>query len=1022
MSGLRITEVAIRRPVFAWMIMSAMILFGAVSVSRLGVSYLPDVDFPVLSIGVEWDGAAPEVMEAEIVDRIERRVIAIEGLKEIVSNVRQGSATINLEFDIDRNVDVALQEVQAAIGSLPLPTGVDPPTIRKSNPEDNPIIWIGIASDRRDLTELFILAEKTIADRIQLVQGVGEVFLGGSAERNLRVWVDNNKLKKYQLTILDVQEALRLEHSESAAGYLENDTYEKNLRALGEAATPQAVGDIRITRRGGAPVYFSDIRLKDVARVEDGLNDHRRITRVSGGREGMSIGIRQQIGANAVEVGDAVFAEIEAIKKTLPEDVKIQVSFDRTKFIREAIDETIFTLILSGILTAVVCWLFLGNWSATLNVVLAIPTSIVGTFTILYFMGFTLNLFTLLALSLAIGIVVDDTIMILENIMRHYDMGKDRVKAAREGAREITFAAVAASVAVIAIFLPVAFMEGVIGKFFFQFGVTMTAAVALSLVEAVTLNPMRASRMLQPNRRVPRLVLIVQSIVDLLTRAYQALLAIALRHRLAVVGSATVFFLATLLIFTVIRQEFVPPQDQSQFGARLRTPVGSSLEFTSKTFLNFENYLAKQPEIERYIVILGGFRGGQSNQGIVFITLKDRDKRDMSQAEIMERLRAQINQTPDLQGTLFDFSDSGLRARGGYPVEVSIRGGDWGVLKTASDNIVRELAAGQIVRDPDTDYREGMPEVRVIPDRESASIRGVSMNSIVSTLGTAIGGAREGRFTNDGRRYDIRLRLEPSQWREAADVQKLQVRNVYGEMVDLNQVTREEISPTVQQLTRVDRRRAIQIFGSVAPDVSQADAIALAEKTARKFLPEDYEVKVSGGSEGLGETFNSLYFALWLGLIAAYMVLAAQFNSFLHPVAVLMALPFSISGALTALYFTGQSLNLYSMIGVILLMGIAKKNSILLVEFANERRRRDGLNVHDALLAAAAVRLRPILMTSLSSIAAAIPAALAVGPGAESRIPMAIAVIGGMLVSTTLTLFVVPCVYSLLARLESKNN
>jgi hydrophobe/amphiphile efflux-1 (HAE1) family protein len=1019
MSGLRITEVAIRRPVFAWMIMSALIIFGAVSVSRLGVSYLPDVDFPILSIGVSWDGAAPEVMEAEVVDRIERRIIAVQGLKEIVSNVRQSSASINLEFDIDRNVDVALQEVQAAIGSLRLPDGVDPPTIRKSNPEDNPIIWIGISSETRELKDLFVLSEKTIADRIQLLPGVGEVFLGGSAERNLRVWVDNKKLKQYQLTILDVQEALRLEHSESAAGYLENETYERNLRALGEAATPKAVGDIRITRRGGAPVYFSDIRLRDVARIEDGLNDHRRITRVTGGREGLSIGIRKQIGANTVAVGDAVFAEIEAIQKTAPEDVEIQVSFDRTKFIRESIAETRFTLILSGILTALVCWLFLGNWSATVNVVLAIPTSIVGTFTVLYFMGFTLNLFTLLALSLAIGVVVDDTIMILENIMRHYDMGKDRVKAARDGAREITFAAVASSVAVIAIFLPIAFMDGVIGKFFFQFAVTMTAAVCLSLVEAVTLNPMRASRLLRPNLRTPRIVRATRAIIDFLTRLYQKILDRALRMRLVVLALAAIFFFGSLLLFQVIRQEFVPPQDQSQFGASLRTPIGSSLQFSSEAFQKFEEYLSKQPEVERYVAILGGFRGGESNRGFIFVTLKPQNEREAGQAEVMERIRGEIKGRPDLFGTLFDFSDSGLRSRGGYPIDLSIRGGDWDVLKTASDKILKQLEAGEIVRDVDTDYREGMPEVRVIPDRAAASIRGVSMDSIVRTLGTAIGGAREGRFTNDGRRYDIRLRLEPEQWRNAGDVQALQVRNAYGEMIDIDQVTRQETTPTVQQLTRVDRRRAIRVFGSVPPGVSQADAIKRATEVARTAVPEDYEVKIAGGSEGLAETFGSLYFALWLGLIAAYMVLAAQFNSFLHPIAVLMALPFSISGALGALYITGQSLNLYSMIGVILLMGIAKKNSILLVEFANEGRRREGLGVHDALIAAAGVRLRPILMTSLSSIAAALPPALALGPGAESRIPMAIAVIGGMVVSTMLTLFVVPCVYSLLARFES---
>lgn len=1013
---MRLSDLAIARPALAWVIMFGLIVFGAVSLGRLGVSYMPDVDFPTLSVSVAWEGAAPEVMEAEIVDRLERRVIAVEGLKEMVSTVRQGSANVALEFDIDRNIDSALQEVQTALSRIELPEGVLPPTVRKSNPEDDPILWIGLSSEERDLRELYVLADQSIIDRLQLLPGVGEAFVGGSIERNLRIWADNNKLRQYELTALDLEQSLRLDHTEGAAGYLENSERESNLRVFGEGASVSEVANIPITRRGGAPIYFSTIRLGDVARVEDGLNDFRRITRVNG-RPGLTIGIRKQIGGNAVAVGERVKAEVLEIQKSLPRDVKLTVNFDSTRFVREAIDETQFTLILSGLLTAVVCWMFLGSWNSTLNVVLSIPTSVVGTFLILYFLDFTLNLFTLLGLSLAIGIVVDDNIMVLENIVRHFDMGKDRVRAARDGAREILFAAVAASTAVAAIFLPVAFMEGVIGRFFFQFGVTITAAVALSLLDAVTLTPMRASRLLTRSERTPRIVQAVTAVMRAATTLYQSLLARALNQRLLTILAASGLFALSLLLGNLIRKEFVPAEDQSQFGARLLTPSGTSLEKTSGAFAQFEAWLGSRTDVARYIAIVGGFGGGESSTGVVFVTLVGPEERDLDQQEFMDEARAAIAKIPGLRGSLFDFSTRGLTARRGSPVEFSIRGGDWKTLRDTAEAIKAKMRASGNFEDVDSDYREGMPEVRVIPDRAQAAARGVSMDALVRTVGAAMGGIRAGRFTNDGRRYDVRIRLAEGQWTDSESLRRLQVRNIYGELVNLGEVARIESSPVVQSLTRVDRQRAISLSANVPRGKSQAAALEEAERIARELLPDGYTYFPGGGSRGFAEAFDSLYFALWLGVLAAYMVLTAQFNSFLHPIAVLLALPFSVSGAFIALFIAGQSLNLYSMIGIVLLMGIAKKNSILLVEFANEARKR-GANVRDALLESAAVRFRPIVMTSLTAIAAAIPPALALGPGAESRIPMAIAVIGGMTLSTLLTLFVTPCAYSLLARFE----
>ncbi|MBE7439555.1 MAG: efflux RND transporter permease subunit [Spirochaetales bacterium] len=1016
---MKITDVAIDRPVLAWMIMYALIIFGTVSLGRLGVSYMPDIDFPVLSIRVAWDGAAPEVMETELVERIEQRVIIVEGLKEIRSSMSQGSANINLEFEIDRNIDVALQEVQTALSQIRMPTGVDPPTIRKSNPDEDPIMWIGMGSDKRSLTEIFKLADLIVVDALQLVPGVGEVFTGGRAERNLRIELDNDKLKKLQLTAQDVREAVRLEHAEGPAGYLENEKQQITLRTTAEAPSAREMGEIRISRRGGQPIYRADIRLKDVATIEDGLSDHQRITRING-REGLSIGIRKQSGANTVAVGEALYREIERIQTQLPEDVRLAVAFDGTVFVREAVDETLFTLLLAAILTIIVCMFFLGNYRATINVLLAIPTSIVGTFTIVYFMGFTLNLFTLLALSLAVGLVVDDTIMILENIMRHYSMGKDRLTAAREGANEIAFAAVATSVAVIAIFLPVAFMQGVIGKFFFQFGITITGAVALSLVEAVTLNPMRASRLLGRSERIPRVFVILMGWVTKGSELYGRLLRRALHHRFKVLGGAGIFFLLSLILFKIIPVEFTPPQDQSTFGIRLQTAPDSSLEATSERIKNWENFLSGRPEIKSYILIIGGFGGGEPDRAFMFVTLHPQDKRKLDQMEIMALCREQLRKMEGLSGAVFDFSSRGLQARRSFPVEFSLRGNDRQVLEQVGRAIIARMNAEPFFEDADMDLRSASNEIHIEPDRKEALLRGVSMENIVTTLGIGLGGLREGRFTQDGRRYDIRLRLIPEQRRDANDVQAMQVRNSFGELVDLSDVTRLKEIPAAKELTRLDRRRSVQIQSSLKEGASQAGAIERSREIAQELLPDGYEYYPGGGAQGFTEAFDSLYFAMWLGIMIAYMVLAAQFNSFVHPFTVLLALPFSISGALLALWMTGQSLNMYSMIGMILLTGLSKKNSILLVEFANQLREKEGKSPVEAMIDSGMVRFRPIIMTSLSSIAAAIPAALAFGPGAESRIPMAIAVIGGMVFSTALTFFVVPCAYCLLTRLEKR--
>jgi multidrug efflux pump len=1031
-NGSTLADISIRNHVFAWMLMFALIglgllcFTGAGTVFKgLGVSQNPDVDFPVVNVSVTYEGASPEIMETDVVDPMEDAITAVEGVKQISSTSRQGQANITVEFELSRNIDVALQDVQTRVAQAArrLPREIDPPIISKTNPEDQPLLWMSLSGNRSP-TFMSDYMRNIMRPQFQTLEGVGEVSMGGFRERNIRVWFDAARLEAQGLAVQDVIDAIEREHLEVPAGRIETPQREMNVRAEGEALNLQEFENLVIAFRGGTPV-----RLKDVAVVEDGLEDRRRLSRAQG-QPSLGFAIRKLRGANAVEVGERVHAKLEQVKSQLPEGMDININFDSTTFIKHSIDEILFTLLLAAALTGLVCWVFLGSWSTTLNVLLAIPTSILGTFVVMYFFNFTLNTFTVLGLTLTVGIVVDDAIMVLENIYRHREHGLRKVKAASVGAREITFAAAAATLAIIAIFLPVAFMKGIIGKFFFQFGVTISVAVLISLLEALTLAPMRCSRFLEVGERRGRFGQWVDRSFDRLSATYLRWLEPALHHRAWVMLGAVVFFVVSLGLVRLLRQEFVPAQDSSRFQIRFQTPVGTSIDATDSVFKQIEAFLAGRPEVERYFGFIGGFGGGEVNTGMTWVTMKDPGDRPpdpeaghrLTQQEFMDVVRKGTGGIPGVRVSLLDPSQQGFSASrgGGYPVELTVRGRDWGKLAEYSQKIMDEMRAAALVTDVDSDYQVGMPEVRVIPNRNKAADLGISMRTIGETINAAIGGERVGKFKDGGRRFDIRVRLLSQQRQRPEDIQRLFVRTDGGDLVRLGDLVTIVQEPTLQAITRKDRQRAITIFANVAPGASQADALQSARDIAARVLPDGYRALPSGTSQAFQESFASLVFAFALGLMVAYMVLAAQFNAFTHPFTVLLALPFSISGALMALYLSGQSLNIYSMLGMILLMGIAKKNSILLVDFTNQIR-ETGVERHEAILKACPVRLRPILMTSIATIAGAIPPALAIGPGAELQRPMALALVGGMVVSTLLTLFVVPAAYSVLDDVVSWN-
>ncbi len=1008
---MNLTEICVKKPVFAWMMMAATVVFGLVAGSRIGISQFPDVDFPTISVSVTWEGAAPEVIENDVVEFLEEALVQIEGMRSLTSTCRMGSANITLELDLSRDVDLALQDVQAKVSQAQrrLPRDIEPPIISKSNPEDQPILWVSLAGPypQRVLSDF---TRYRLKEKLQTIGGVGEITLGGSLDRNIRIWLDAARLDERALTVKDVILALQREHVELPAGRLETAGREVNIRVLGEAVDLETLSRLVVREVNGSPIYLSDVAL-----VEDGFEDVRRLSRVNG-TPAQGIGIRKQRGANAVAVARDVKKALVVLQKNLPEGMSVSVNFDSTKFIEESVQEIQLELILSVLLTALVCWMFLGSISSTLNVVFAIPMSLLGTVAIIHFLGFTFNTFTLLGLALAVGIVVDDAIMVMENIYRHAEGGKGLVAAALEGTNEIAFAALAATLAVVAIFIPVVFISGIIGRFFLQFGITLCLAVLLSYVEAVTLAPSRCSQFLKTSRETrSRVGLAVDRSFSRLSRTYAVVLKRGLKRPGLVLSAALILFLGSLVLIKFIPGEFVPSQDLSRIMVRLQTAVSSDIKETDNLLRRAEELISAHPEVERIFAVIGGMGGGGVNSAFMFVTLVPPGKRDLDQAEFSTALRRELNAIPGVRAVIQDLSQQGFTAQRGFPVEFSVRGPDWEQLIKHSQEMMRQLEASGTVVDLDTDYRLGMPELRILPDRARAADIGVSIDDVATTLNALVGGIRVGKYSSGGRRLDVRLKLLAEQRSRPEDLARLRVRTGSGVLVPLSSLVASKEEPALQAIMRRDRERAITIFANVAPGHSQEEALKKVEEISRR-LPVGYRGVLGGASIAFRESMGSLIFAMWLGILIAYMILASQFNSFLHPVTVLTILPLSVVGAVLGLLVAGQTLNIFSMIGLLLLMGIVKKNSIILVDYANQFRQQ-GFDAREAMEKAGPIRLRPIVMTAISTLMAAIPPALGLGPGSEIRMPMAIAVIGGLVLSTILSLIVVPAFYVTVDRL-----
>jgi HAE1 family hydrophobic/amphiphilic exporter-1 len=996
------------------MMIVAIVLFGLVSQRDLAVDLYPDVDLPFVSISTYLEGASPEIVESEVTDPIEEVISTVEGVRHISSSNSQGVSMVFVEFDLGRDIDVAAQDIRdkVALARRTLPKDVDPPTISKLDLNARPIIWLSLSGNvsKQYLSQV---ADDFIKPKIETLPGVGSLFTGGFEEREIRVWLDAKKLEAHHLTALDVNNALERENVELPGGRIESDARELTVKTMGQFQTTDAFDNLIIAYREGSP-----IRLKEVGFAEDGMEDSRSFARFRG-VPSTGIGVIPKTGANHVMVAERVKKAMHELRKILPEGLTLEVAFDSSKFIKESIAGVQFDLFFGAILAAIVILLFLRDLRSTIIIGLAIPTSLIGAFSLIYAFGFTMNGMTMLALSLCVGLVIDDAIIVLENIFRHGERGKDPMRAASEGTHEIAFAAIAATLAIVAVFTPVAFLKGLVGKFYFQFGITVSAAVLLSLFVSFTLTPMLASRLLGGSRKHGALYTLLEDSFLALERGYRKALRFSLNHRLLVIVIGLASFVVGLFFFAILDKEVVTSEDQGDFLIRFEAPLGSSLDYADLKMKECEKILLTTPEVSSIFAIVGGGFRLETNKGFMFVHLVDGRERERTQHAVMASLRRKLTEIPGVRVYVEEMSILG----GGHqnrsaPLQFDLKGPSLDDLQEISGKVVAELRRVPGIVDVASDMEVTKPEVRVYVDRDKAGDLGVDIRTIASTINTLVGGMEVSKFRQGGKSYDVRVRLIPDQRQKPQDILPLLVRTSRGDVVRLNNLVevREEIGPNM--INRKDRQRSVSIFGNLERKVL-GEAIKDTRGIIQRFLPPGYISEVAGSGEAMSETFSSIVFAFFMALLITYMVLASQFESFIHPFTVMLALPLSVSGALGFLWLTGNTLNLMSLIGMVMLMGLVTKNSILLVDYTNTLRAR-GTECNEAILEAGPVRMRPILMTAISTVAGVMPVALGIGAGGESRAPMAIAAAGGLTTSTLLTLFVVPVVYSLMDDLVNR--
>jgi HAE1 family hydrophobic/amphiphilic exporter-1 len=1005
---MKISNFCIRRPVFALMLIAALVVFGLTAYSGLGLSLFPDVDFPIVTITVVYQGATPETVETEVTDVIEEAVNTISGIKSLRSESAEGLAQIFIEFQLERDIDVASQDVRDKVAAIraDLPEEIEPPVVEKFDPDSAPILAI-VLSGPTSIRKLTRYAHDTIKPRIEGIGGVGSVRLVGGRDREIRVWLRVDDLATYTLSAQDVIDTLQQENVEFPGGRVETPSREVLIRTRGDVERVKDFQNLVIAYRDGSP-----IRIRDVALVEDGQEDFRSLSRLNG-QEAVSLLVRRQSGENLLAVANAVKGQLDKVRADLPRGYQLTLVQDLSVFVGDSFYATQGELLRGACLAVLVILVFLRNVRGAFVAAVTIPTTIIATFSFVAAMGFTLNVVSMLGLSISVGMVVDDSIVVLENSYRHMEEGKPRMQAALAGISEIGFAVIATSLAIVAVFIPVAFMKGLIGRFFYEFGLTVAFAVAVSTFIALTLSPMLCARILKLPKRHGRLFNFFERMFRSLESAYQGALRFALARRLLILFSAVGIFVASLALTPLIGKEFTTAQDEGQFNVQVETPLGSSLQRTSKILRGIEQRMERLPGVTDTFTTIGAGAEGRVNVATVLVTLVPKSQRKLSQQELMGLARERL---ADLSHCKISVENVARIGGGGFraaALQYNLRGPDLDVLDQTAKKIMAGMSRVPGIVDVNSTYDPHKPEISVIIDRERAADLGVSARDLGKTIRALVGGQEVTTFEEGGESYDVRVRLVASDRtrREAAYALPIRGRNGPVELRNLVDV-REGTGPV--QIDRENRQRQITILANLERTKPLGQAVADTERVAQEAgLPPGVTTAFTGFADIMAESFASINFALMLAIVLIYMILAAQFESFVHPFTIMLSLPLSIGGALGGLALTGRTLNIFSMIGMIMLMGLVTKNAILLVDYTNRLRER-GLSKTEALLRAGPVRLRPILMTALSTVAGMIPIAIGLGEGSETRAPMGTCVVGGMLTSTLLTLIVVPVMYSLL--------
>ena len=1009
-------EISIRRHVLAWMISSIFILLGIISFQKIGIDKFPTIDFPILTVTTTLQGASPEIIDSSITNLIEEAVNTTPGIESIKSSSSPGVSVVSVTFNLDKDIEVAFNEIQSKINQLArrLPDDIVPPVVRKVETNASAIMWLGLTGDRT-VQQLNLYANNFLKKKLETVDGVGYVTLGGRRDRTIRINLLPEKMASLNITANDLILAFNKEHVQLPGGFLVRAQSEKMFKLDLEFHNINDLNEMIVAYRGGGP-----IKIKDIAEVEDGLDDYRQTARHNN-KPSIGLGIIKVANSNTVDIINKIKEKIDSqIRPGLPPGLNLKVSTDDSIYIKSMVKSLQNHILEGTLLAALVVLFFLKSLRSTFIIAIAIPISLLGSIAVMFFYGFTFNSMTLLALILLIGVVVDDSIVVLENIFRHQKtIDKNIFNAAINGSKEVVFAVLASSLALVCIFAPVIFMDGVIGRFFESFAVVVTAGILVSLIISLTLTPMLCSKFLALKEKEINWLKGLNIFFEKLDRNYKRMLTWTLGHRLKVLISSLVIVLASSLLFSKIEKTLVPEQDESRFIVRFKTPLGSNIEYTYNKLLEVEEIINQYNDYTASVFSSIGLGSrGQVNSGFISVRLKDKDNRSLSQAEIMAKMRLDFNKLAGVKAFASGVSFAG--GRRSETLQFSITGPSIDKVAALSDELLIKLSENEGLGSIDLNLQLNLPQMILNIDRERASSFGITASQIAESISVLSNGLDVARFNDepgDGRRYDIRLKAKEGSFEQLNDLNKIYLRSESGDLVRLDTIAsfNQELGPAV--IGRQDLQYSSSFFSN--PTLSLGEAVQLVKEASKNILPGEYSIQLEGQAKEFAKTMNNIIFVFILATILLYMVLASLFNSFFQPLIVMLAQPLAIVGGIFLLWVTGNSLNIYSMIGMVLLIGLVAKNSILLVDMTNQLKAK-GKTTDQALLEACPIRLRPVLMTSLTLILALLPAALGYGAGSESNGPLAIAVIGGMISSTLLTLIVIPAAYSLSVRFIDK--